>query len=165
MTEPVLIVVGGGIAGSAAALRAAQNHMPTVWILGDHESRRPSRSEYVKNIDNMIGVHPWIMREKVVRLLAKEHPDAARQVAETHFHVSTNDIIDNVEQRIRADYGDQVRLIDDRATNFHHQIMPVVSILAADVHATNKRDFPVDYGCLGVISGQPWIGQCANLDV
>jgi thioredoxin reductase (NADPH) len=110
-----LIVVGGGIGGSAAALRAAQYRLPTIWITGDRKTHRASRAAYVKNIDNMIGVHPGIMQAKIVDLLKETHPEAAERVAGEHFQISTQDIIDNARARIEEDFADAVRIDDRRA--------------------------------------------------
>src|SRR5436305_2379278 len=101
MAEDVfdIAIVGGGIGGSAGALRAAQNLMRTVWIRGDRATARASRVKYVYNVDNMIGVHPGIVRNKVLELL--EHDPARGVVEREHFHISTQDIVDNVAERIR----------------------------------------------------------------
>ena len=115
MPDNKLIVVGGGIGGAAAALRAAQYHMRTLWSLGDKNTCKASRSYYVKNIDNMIGVHPDIVLEKVARLLEKEHPEAARLVASTAMHISTTDIIANARARIEAGFPDYIEIIGQRA--------------------------------------------------
>jgi thioredoxin reductase (NADPH) len=110
-----LIVVGGGIGGSAATLRAAQYHLPTVWILGDKKTRLASRAEYVKNIDNMIGIHPGIVLEKVERLLEEEYPEAAQKVSETHMDISTVDIIANARRRIEKNFAGYVTIVEQRA--------------------------------------------------
>jgi len=110
-----LIVVGGGIGGAAAALRAAQYQMSTVWIMGDKQTAKGSRSHYVKNIDNMIGVHPDIILDKVAELLEKEHPDAADLVASTPMDISTKDIIANARARIEAYFPDYVEIVERSA--------------------------------------------------
>lgn len=46
MERTELIVVGGGIGGAAATLRAAQYHLRTAWILGDRDTHRASRAAY-----------------------------------------------------------------------------------------------------------------------
>jgi thioredoxin reductase (NADPH) len=107
----LLTIVGGGIGGAAAALRAAQYHIGTAWILGDRETRKSSRSAYVLNIDNMIGIHPGIVEEKIRE---RHDADAARQ-RDDHIHISTQDLIDNTRQRIAADYASFVRVVEDRA--------------------------------------------------
>ena len=115
MSDPLLIIVGGGIGGAAAALRAAQYEIDTVWILGDRETHRASRAAYVVNIDNMIGVHPWIVRDQLADLLKRDHPEAAAMAAQHHMHISTHDIVQNVRARISADFPERVRLVEDRA--------------------------------------------------
>ena len=112
MDDIELIVIGGGIAGSAAALRAAQYHLPTVWVRGSKATHKASRGAYVYNIDNMIGVHPDIVRKKVVEALAKDFPEAAERIAGTHFHISTQDVIDNAAERVGADFADWVEVVD-----------------------------------------------------
>ena len=115
MSSPLLAVVGGGVAGSAAALRAAQYQIPTVWILGDSRTRKASRSAYVVNLDNMVGIHPGIMQQKIAALLGEEHPEAAALVHGTHFHISTADLIDNAKQRIEEDFSEWVTMVSGRA--------------------------------------------------
>ncbi len=116
LTQPELVVVGGGVAGAAAALRAAQYLIPTAWVLGDRTTRKQSRAAYVKNIDNMLGVHPGIVQSKAADLLRGTHPRAAEAVSGAHLHISTLDLVENAAARIRADFGRQVRFVDDRAT-------------------------------------------------
>ncbi|MFQ5670999.1 MAG: NAD(P)/FAD-dependent oxidoreductase [Acidobacteriota bacterium] len=113
--QPRLIVVGGGIAGSAVVLRAGQYHLPTLWLRGDRRTRRASRAAYVRNIDNMIGVHPWMVRDKVVALLQESHPEAARRVAEAHLHISAEDLIDNARARVEKQFPSWVQFRDVRA--------------------------------------------------
>jgi thioredoxin reductase (NADPH) len=48
-------VVGGGAAGSMAALRAVLNALDTIWFLGDLDARRRSRAQWVSAIDDMPG--------------------------------------------------------------------------------------------------------------
>ena len=59
-TSCEVAIIGGGIAGAACALRAAQYNLPFAWILGDRSTEKGSRGRWVRNIDNMIGVHPGI---------------------------------------------------------------------------------------------------------
>ena len=47
MRHTDLIIIGGGIAGSAAALRAAQNGLRFTWIYGDKHTRKASRAQWV----------------------------------------------------------------------------------------------------------------------
>ncbi|MCP4793217.1 MAG: FAD-binding protein, partial [Actinomycetia bacterium] len=94
-----LIIVGGGIAGSAAALRAAQNGMSALWIRGTRADHKRSRGHWVVNIDNMVGVHEGIVRGKVERLFARgpEHATARDLLAaQGPFTISTRDLIANV---------------------------------------------------------------------
>jgi len=63
----------------------------------------------------MIGVHPGIILDKVVKLLEEDYPEAARKVATTHLHISTGDIITNARKRIETDFAGYVMIIDQRA--------------------------------------------------
>src|SRR5262245_28631237 len=98
---PSLIVVGGGIAGCAAALRAAQYHLDVVWIAGDAKTANRSRAQWVANIDNMIGIHEGIMKKKYLKLLRAPEFEAARAAIEaSHYDIGTRDIIENVRERL-----------------------------------------------------------------
>jgi thioredoxin reductase (NADPH) len=111
-----VIVVGGGIGGSAAALRAAQHGLTVAWIRGDAETGRASRARYVFNVDNMIGVSGAIVQRKVLELLsAPEHAAAREAVARTHFHVGIPEIVDDVTRRLGADFADVATLVDEKA--------------------------------------------------
>ena len=61
-----IVLVGGGIGGSATALRAAQHTLRTARIRGDRATAKASRAKYVYNVDNMLGVHSGIVRRKVI---------------------------------------------------------------------------------------------------
>jgi thioredoxin reductase (NADPH) len=113
-----VVVVGGGIAGCAVALRAAQYHLDTVWVLGDRKTAKASRAEYVYNIDNMIGVHPDIVRRKVDAVLSGDEHAAARDaVAGEVMHISTKDIVENVKARLETEFGDVARMVAEAATS------------------------------------------------
>jgi len=107
MKKAQIIVVGGGIAGAAAVLRAAQYHLQTLWILGDRKTHKASRGEYVFNIDNMIGVHPDIVLDALGDRLEGARPQ---------IHIGTRAIIDNVHKRLLP-YGDLVVKIEGAATS------------------------------------------------
>lgn len=113
-----LIIVGGGIAGSAAALRGAQyEHLRIGWLLGDRHTRKRSRSQWVANIDNMIGIHDGIVRGKLARTLRGPEFKAAREtLAHGHEHISTRDIVRNTVERVRDGYPEQVELLEVAAT-------------------------------------------------
>jgi thioredoxin reductase (NADPH) len=112
-----LIVIGGGIAGSAAALRAVQYHLKVVFIRGDKETAKRSRAQWVVNIDNMVGIHEGIVRKKALRMLRGEAFAAARaKIEESHAHISTLDIVDNVLDRLRDEYAEHVELVEAAAT-------------------------------------------------
>jgi thioredoxin reductase (NADPH) len=109
-----LIVVGGGIGGAAAALRAAQYLLPTAWVLGDKGTAKASRGKYVYNIDNMIGVHPDLVLEKVRKLL-EDQPEALSALDGAHFQVGTQEIIENAVSRVRSEFSGSAELIEERA--------------------------------------------------
>lgn len=95
-----LTVIGGGIGGAASALRAAQYNIKTAWILGDKKTARRSRSQWVMNIDNMIGVHPGIVLSKL-RQQWQDRPELIGALNELpHLHINNKDIIDNVHDRL-----------------------------------------------------------------
>jgi thioredoxin reductase (NADPH) len=115
MTHDV-IVVGGGIGGSAAALRAAQHGLLVAWIRGDESTAKASRVRYVYNVDNMIGVHDAIVKRKVLeRLAGPEHADARAALEATHFHIGTQDIVDDVVERLRVGFAERVAFVDRKA--------------------------------------------------
>jgi thioredoxin reductase (NADPH) len=111
-----VIVVGGGIGGSAAALRAAQHGLSVSWILGDQSTAKASRARYVYNVDNMIGVHDVIVKRKVLELLSgPEHASARAALESTHFHIGTQDIVDDAVERLRAGFEDRVTFVNRKA--------------------------------------------------
>jgi thioredoxin reductase (NADPH) len=111
------IIVGGGIAGSAAALRAAQYQHRTLWIRGTKLDAKRSRAQWVYNIDNMIGVHDGIVRKKVRRLLRGDEHAAARALLDQTgtLPISTRDIVDNVVERIENEYASVVTMLEATA--------------------------------------------------
>lgn len=97
-----LAVIGGGIAGAASALRAAQYGLPTSWIQGDKKTAKRSRSQWVRNIDNMLGVHPQIVLDKLAKAW-KKRPELLEALAELpELEISTRDLIANAKARIEA---------------------------------------------------------------
>jgi thioredoxin reductase len=109
-------IVGGGIGGSACALRAAQHGLDLCWIRGDASTARASRARYVLNVDNMIGIHEGIGKTKTLEVLsAPEHAAARAAIEASHFHIGTQDIIDNVEERLRREYADVATIVDEQA--------------------------------------------------
>jgi thioredoxin reductase (NADPH) len=108
-------IVGGGVAGAACALRAAQYHLPAVWILGDRATEKGSRGRWVQNIDNMIGVHADIVLDKL-RHEWRARPELLAALDELpHLHVGTRAIIDNVGRRLEA-YGEVMTRVAARST-------------------------------------------------
>jgi thioredoxin reductase (NADPH) len=113
-----VLIVGGGIAGSAAALRAAQYLHRTLWVRGSKLDAKRSRAQWVYNIDNMIGVHDGIVRKKVRKLLRGDEYESAREAldAAPHLPISTRDIVDNVVDRIEAGYAECVSMLNATAS-------------------------------------------------
>lgn len=96
-----IVIIGGGIAGSAAALRAAQYNLAAIWFTGSASSKKKSRSQWVRNIDNMLGVHPAIVKKKLAVQFKRACDDAGLQrILNTHLEISTQDIIHNAMERI-----------------------------------------------------------------
>jgi thioredoxin reductase (NADPH) len=95
-----LTVVGGGIAGAACALRAAQYGLKTAWIMGNNETAKRSRSMWVRNVDNMIGVHSGIVLSELRRKWKKDLHLLEALDAIGHLDISTMDIIRNVQERL-----------------------------------------------------------------
>ncbi|MFT4710099.1 MAG: thioredoxin reductase (NADPH) [Planctomycetota bacterium] len=115
-----LIIVGGGIAGSAAALRAAQYQLKALWIRGNRVDANRSRGQWVVDVDNMIGTHDGIIRKKVGKLFKRgdEFEAAREKLAETpHMPISTRDIIGNVVDRIEADYGQFITMVKETCSD------------------------------------------------
>jgi len=111
-----VLVVGGGIGGSAAALRSAQYNLSTAWVRGTKKTAKASRGQYVFNIDNMIGVHPDLMLEKVKATLKGPEFEAAREkLSEQDWHVGTLEISENVLARIHEEHATWVDVIDEKA--------------------------------------------------
>jgi thioredoxin reductase (NADPH) len=111
-----VLVVGGGIGGSAAALRSAQYNLSTAWVRGTKKTAKASRGQYVFNIDNMIGVHPDLMLEKVKSALKGPEFEAARaKLSDQDWHIGTLEISENVLARIQEEHATWVDVIDEKA--------------------------------------------------
>jgi thioredoxin reductase (NADPH) len=109
------IVIGGGIGGSAAALRAAQNGMEALWLLGSRQTRLRSRSQWVLNLDNIIGFHEDVIKQQVIKSLQKAgYTEAAELISREHYHINNRGIINNTIQRLRADYS-RVQIVEAEA--------------------------------------------------
>ena len=99
------IIIGGGIGGSASALRAAQNGMKTLWVLGSKKSRKRSRSQWVMNLDNIVGFHEDIIKTQVIKTLKKNKQDEAITLLENeHYHINNRMLIQNTVQRIERGF-------------------------------------------------------------
>jgi len=113
-----IIVVGGGMGGSAAALRAVQYNLNTCWFYGDKKTATASRSKWIYNIDNMIGFHDGILKDEYLKLFSKpEDEDAIRRIEDAHFHISGKAILKNTRERIESENSDHIEIIDSAAIN------------------------------------------------
>lgn len=111
-----LVVVGGGIAGAACALRAGQYGVETAWVLGDKQTAKRSRSQWVRNVDNMIGVHPGLVLSKLRKAWRKDDALLEALDALPELEISTRDILANVHQRLETQ-GASVREVAAAATS------------------------------------------------
>lgn len=113
-----IIVVGGGMGGSAAALRAVQYNLNTCWFYGDKKTSNASRSRWIFNIDNMIGFHDGVVKDEIMKLFPKPEDDEVRQkIADAHIHISGKGILKNTRERIESDNSDHIEIIDRAATD------------------------------------------------
>lgn len=100
-----VIIVGGGIGGSAAALRAAQNNLNTLWLLGDRRTRKRSRSQWVYNLDNIVGFHEDVIKDQVLKTLRRRGAaEAAKLIEQEHYHIHNRGIIKNTIRRLEQAY-------------------------------------------------------------
>ena len=116
-----VIIIGGGIAGCAAALRAAQNNMQTLLLTGSKVSAKRSRSQWVMNIDNMIGMHEDVVKTQVINTLSKAgHQAAGDLIKDTHYHINNRGIIKNTMERFAADYSATVTIVPQDCDQVEH---------------------------------------------
>ena len=107
------IIIGGGIGGSAAALRAAQNGMSAFWFTGSKHTRKRSRSQWVMNLDNMVGFHEDVIKNQVLKTLKKgKEESAADLISQTHYHINNRLIIQNTIDRI-SEYYPNITIIHE----------------------------------------------------
>ena len=111
-----LIIVGGGIGGSAAALRAVQYNLNVCWFYGDKQTSKSSRSKWIFNIDNMLGFHEGILKgELLKKFKSPEDDDLRERINETHIHITGSAVLKNTRERIESDYSDNIDIIDKSA--------------------------------------------------
>ncbi|TFB10758.1 NAD(P)/FAD-dependent oxidoreductase [Candidatus Marinimicrobia bacterium MT.SAG.3] len=111
-----LIIVGGGIGGSAAALRAVQYNLNVCWFYGDKQTSKSSRSKWVFNIDNMLGFHEGILKGELLKTFkSPEDDDLRERINETHIHITGSAVLKNTRERIESDYSDNIDIIDKAA--------------------------------------------------
>ncbi len=110
-----IVIIGGGIGGSASALRAAQNGMKALWLLGSKKTRKQSRSQWVMNLDNIVGFHEDIIKNQAIKTLQKyKQEEAVSLLQQEHYHINNRMLIKNTIQRIENDFPD-VTIIDSNA--------------------------------------------------
>ena len=101
-----IIIIGGGIGGSAAALRGAQNGLNTLWILGSKKTRKRSRSQWVMNLDNIVGFHEDVIKNQAIKTLKKyKQTDAVEILENEHYHINNRMLIQNTIQRIENGFS------------------------------------------------------------
>ena len=99
------IVIGGGIGGAASAFRAAQNGQQSLWLLGDKKTRKQSRSQWVMNLDNIIGFHEDVIKKQVIKTLQKAgESNGADLIKNQHYHINNRMIIQNTIERLKNSY-------------------------------------------------------------
>lgn len=114
-----IIIIGGGIGGSASALRASQNGMHTLWILGSKKNRKRSRSQWVMNLDNIVGFHEDIIKSQAIKALKKQKQTDAVEILENeHFHINNRMLIQNTIQRIEKGFPN-VKIMEREVTNLY----------------------------------------------
>lgn len=174
-TRSDVLIVGGGIGGAAAALRAAQYQLNTVWATGDKRTAKASRGKYVFNIDNMIGVHPGIVLSKVAGAL-REYPDAREWLDGAQVNISTQDIVDNVAERVQADHSEHVDVSADKVVSLRREAEDFVAELGSG-ELVRARNVVLSTGVMDaqpslkktmksgkVIDDVRWIYPYANLE-
>lgn len=152
-----LIVVGGGVAGAACTLRAAQYNIRTAWVLGNRETARRSRGRWVANIDNMIGLHSGIVLEKL-RAAWKSRPELLEALdGLPHLHIGTQDIIDNTHARL-GEFADRLTKVEAAAT--HASRLPDGGFEVVTEHEEHRAlRAPAVILSTGVMDRQPLIAR------
>ncbi|MCH7886698.1 MAG: NAD(P)/FAD-dependent oxidoreductase [Candidatus Marinimicrobia bacterium] len=113
-----IIIVGGGIGGSASALRAVQYDLNVCWFYGDKQTSKASRSKWIYNIDNMVGFHEGIVKGELLKAFKSPDDDELRKrINETHIHISGTAILNNTRERIESGYPDNINIIDSAAVS------------------------------------------------
>ncbi|MFC1480922.1 FAD-dependent oxidoreductase [Candidatus Neomarinimicrobiota bacterium] len=112
-----VIIIGGGIGGCAAALRAGQNNMRTLLLTGSKVSAKRSRSQWVMNIDNMIGMHEGVIKDQVINTLSKAgNQEATDLIRDTHYHINNRGIIKNTIERLASDFSGVVTVVSQECS-------------------------------------------------
>ncbi|MFQ6677823.1 MAG: NAD(P)/FAD-dependent oxidoreductase [Fidelibacterota bacterium] len=109
-----IVIIGGGIGGAASALRAAQNGMNALWLLGSKKTRKQSRSQWVMNLDNIVGFHEDIIKNQAIKTLQKhKQTEAVSLLQKEHYYINNRMLIQNTIQRIQTGYPN-VEIIDSK---------------------------------------------------
>lgn len=115
------IIIGGGIGGSASALRSGQNGLRSLWLLGSKATRKRSRSQWVKNLDNMVGFHEDIIKDQVIDTLKRANQlTAAELIINTHYHINNRRIIQNTINRIKDGFP-AIEIVDEEAISLKNK--------------------------------------------
>ncbi|MCH7618631.1 MAG: NAD(P)/FAD-dependent oxidoreductase [Candidatus Marinimicrobia bacterium] len=111
-----IIIVGGGMGGSAATLRAVQYNLKACWFYGSKSTSKSSRSKWIYNIDNMIGFHEGVVKDELLKMYKAPEDEAFRQkLNESHVHISGKAILDNTRKRIESEYSGNIKILDTAA--------------------------------------------------
>ncbi len=112
-----IVIIGGGIGGSASALRSAQNGLTALWILGSKTTRKQSRSQWVMNLDNIVGFHEDVIKDQVIKTLKKHgQEDAISLLEKEHYHINNRMLIKNTIQRIERQFSN-VTIVEGEASS------------------------------------------------
>jgi len=156
-----LVVVGGGVGGSASALRAGQYGLDTVWVQGDKQTAKRSRAQWVRNVDNMIGVHPGIVLAKL-RKAWRKRPELLEAIDELgELEISTRDIIQNVVERLETQ-GPTVRRVAAKATAARRREDGTFEVEVAGEGSFVARNLVL---ATGAMDRQPRVAKAKGVDV
>lgn len=168
--EHEIAIIGGGVAGAAAALRAAQYSVPGVWITGDGQTAKRSRAQWVYNIDNMLGIHPDIVLGQLRKTWRKQ-PELLEALDQLDcLHIGTRALVENASARI-AEYGPEIEERAGAATALRVVGEGDERRFEVDVAAAKKKGEPFTVRArsvvlaTGVMDTQPLIAKKKGEDV
>jgi thioredoxin reductase (NADPH) len=86
--------------------------MRALLLTGSKASAKRSRSQWVMNVDNMIGLHEGLIKDQVINTLTKAgNQGAADLINSTHYHINNRGIIKNTLARLATDYSAVVQVV------------------------------------------------------